>query len=42
VDLRELFDRMTQQELEAYARDGSLPTRFTATVGATGTDSQEA
>jgi hypothetical protein len=42
VDLNELFERMTQQELEAYARDGSLPTWFTATVGATATDSQEA
>jgi type I restriction enzyme R subunit len=42
VDLHELFDRMTQQELEAYARDGSLPTWFTATIGATATDSQEA
>ena len=28
VNLNELFDRMTQQELESYARDGSLPQWF--------------
>jgi hypothetical protein len=25
VDLNELFDRMTREELEAYAHDGTLP-----------------
>ncbi len=32
VNLNEMFDRMTQQELEVYARDGTLPDWFTATV----------
>jgi len=41
VNLNELFERMTQQELESYARDGSLPSWFAATVGATVPDSQE-
>ena len=41
VNLNELFERMTQQELESYARDGSLPPWFTATVGATVPDPQE-
>jgi len=40
VHLNELFERMTQQELEAYARDGTLPTWFAATVRTTETDSQ--
>jgi hypothetical protein len=35
VNLNELFEKMTQQELETYARDGSLPTWFTTVVGAT-------
>jgi hypothetical protein len=38
VNLNELFERMTQQELETYARDGSLPTWFATTVGATASD----
>jgi hypothetical protein len=29
VDLNELFDRMTRQQLEAYAHDGMLPGWFT-------------
>ncbi len=29
VDLNELFDRMTREELEAYAHDGTLPDWFT-------------
>jgi hypothetical protein len=29
VDLNELFDRMTREELEAYAHDGTLPGWFT-------------
>jgi len=41
LNLNELFERMTQQELESYARDGSLPSWFAATVGATVPDSQE-
>jgi hypothetical protein len=39
--MNELFERMTTAELEAYARDGSLPDWFTAAVGATATDSRE-
>ncbi len=42
VSLNDLFDRMTTQELEAYARDGTLPGWFeAATVGATEGDSPE-
>jgi hypothetical protein len=41
MNLNELFDKMTQQELEAYARDGSLPTWFATTVGATPRDGEE-
>lgn len=33
VDLNDLFDRMTRDELDAYARDGTLPAWFEATVG---------
>jgi hypothetical protein len=33
VNLNELFDRMSKDELEAYARDGKLPAWFTETVG---------
>jgi hypothetical protein len=29
VDLNELFDRMTREELESYAHDGTLPGWFT-------------
>jgi hypothetical protein len=29
VNLNELFERMTQEELEMYARDGQLPVWFT-------------
>ena len=40
VSLNDLFDRMSNQELEAYARDGTLPGWFEATaVIATGEDS---
>jgi hypothetical protein len=35
VSLNELFDKMSHQELEAYAKDGTLPAWFTSVVGAT-------
>ena len=35
VSMNDLFDRMSTQELEAYARTGELPGWFKATVGAT-------
>ena len=35
VNLNELFERMTKDELEAYAKDGALPAWFTQTVGVT-------
>jgi len=35
VNLNELFDRMSQEELEAYAQDGTLPRWFTNSVAAT-------
>jgi hypothetical protein len=41
VNLNELFDRMTQQELEAYAMDGTLPDWFEITLGATPKDGKE-
>jgi hypothetical protein len=41
VSLHELFERMSQDELETYARDGKLPGWFSHSVGATGEDSQE-
>jgi hypothetical protein len=41
VNLNELFDRMSKDELETYARDGKLPGWFTQTVTATATYSQE-
>jgi hypothetical protein len=42
VNLHELFERMSQNELETYAREGKLPGWFSQTVGATGGDSQDA
>jgi hypothetical protein len=42
VNMHELFERMTQEELEIYARTGKLPDWFTRTVGATAFDGQEA
>jgi hypothetical protein len=33
LNLNELFERMTVEEKEAYARDGKLPEWFTQTVG---------
>jgi hypothetical protein len=42
VNLNDLFDRMTTQELEAYAQDGRVPGWFeAATAVATREDSQE-
>jgi hypothetical protein len=42
VNLNELFDRMSKDELESYAREGKLPLWFTQTVGATAVDGQVA
>jgi hypothetical protein len=42
VNLNELFERMTRDELEAYAKDGTLPAWFTETVGATQADNRDA
>jgi hypothetical protein len=39
VSLNQLFDRMTREEMEAYAIDGQLPPWFERAVGATDTDS---
>ena len=41
VNLNELFDQMSKEELEEYARSGSLPEWFSQTVGATDKDSSE-
>jgi hypothetical protein len=41
VNLHEHFGRMSQDELETYARDGKLPGWFSQTVSATDEDSQE-
>jgi hypothetical protein len=41
VSLNQLFDRMSNQELEAYAQTGTLPEWFRGTVGATAADSPE-
>jgi hypothetical protein len=41
VSLNELFERMSREELETYAREGRLPGWFTAAVGATSPESQE-
>jgi hypothetical protein len=32
--MNDLFDRMSTQELEAYAQTGALPEWFNSTVGA--------
>ncbi len=37
----ELFERMSPQERDAFARDGSLPDWFSGAKGATPSDSQE-
>jgi hypothetical protein len=41
VSMNELFDRMSGDELEAYAQSGVLPRWFRTTVGATAGDSPE-
>ncbi len=41
INLNELFERMTREELEAYAQDGTLPDWFRQTVGTTPANSQE-
>jgi len=41
VNMNELFEEMTREELDTYAKDGSLPEWFTQTVGATPAHSQE-
>jgi hypothetical protein len=42
VNLNELFFRMTDEEKDAYAKDGTLPAWFTELVGATQQDSRDA
>jgi hypothetical protein len=42
VNLNELFERMTSNELESYAREGTLPSWFSQAVSATPFNSQEA
>ncbi len=41
LSLNDLFERMSTQELEAYAPTGTLPDWFRTTVGATARDSEE-
>jgi len=41
INLTKLFERMTADELEAYARDGSLPEWFTAVTGPAGDEEDE-
>ncbi|HEX7729875.1 MAG TPA: hypothetical protein VF392_12610 [Terracidiphilus sp.] len=41
VSLNDLFDRMSTQELEAYAQTGALPEWFKGTVGATEEDRRQ-
>lgn len=40
VNLNELFNRMTRDEMDAYAKHGTLPAWFEHAVGATGSDSR--
>src|SRR5215467_3851693 len=42
VNLNDLFERMTTEEMETYAREGILPTWFKAAVDATADNGQEA
>ncbi len=41
VNLNELFERMTREEMEAYAKEGTLPAWFEDAVGATDSDGRE-
>lgn len=41
LNLNELFERMTRDELDDYAREGKLPNWFEELAGATHIDSQE-
>jgi hypothetical protein len=41
INLHELFDRMTEAELETYARDGTLPDGFPQTATATAPGGEE-
>ena len=41
VNLNELFDRMTTEQMERYAKDGTLPPWFEAIVGRTSDRGQE-
>jgi hypothetical protein len=41
VSLNQLFDRMSTEEMEAYAQSGVLPGWFRSTVGATAGNSRE-
>ncbi len=41
VSLNQLFERMTTEEMEAYAQSGVLPGWFRSTVGATAGNSRE-
>lgn len=41
TSMNDLFERMTSQELEAYAQTGALPGWFQATIGATAGDIPE-
>lgn len=41
VNLNELFEKMSREELLAYAESGTLPSWCTSVVGATGDDGQE-
>jgi hypothetical protein len=40
VNLNELFDRMTREEMDAYAKDGTLPAWFEHVMGATASNGQ--
>jgi hypothetical protein len=41
INLNDLFARMSAEELETYAREGTLPDWFTNIVGTTDSDGQE-
>jgi hypothetical protein len=41
IDMNALFERMTREELETYARERALPDYFKTTVGATDSEGQE-